>query len=103
MILRRARREDVSAIVALMRDDELDSGRETPEGEALPASYYAAFDARDRDPSHELTVAEVEGWVIGTFQLMFLAHLGSRGALVAQIESVFTSTAPRADTGSARR
>ena len=95
MILRRARRGDVPAIVALLRDDELGSGREAPEGEPLPDSYYAAFDAIDRDPSHELTVAELEGRVIGTFQLLFLAHLGSRGALVAQIESVHVHSSAR--------
>jgi GNAT superfamily N-acetyltransferase len=95
MIVRRARRDDVPAIVDLLRDDELGSGRESPAGEPLPSSYEEAFAAIDRDPSHELMVGELDGRVVATLQLMFLAHLGSRGALVAQIESVHVQSSLR--------
>jgi GNAT superfamily N-acetyltransferase len=95
VILRRARREDVPAVVDLIRDDELGSGRESPAGEALPDSYFAAFEAIDRDASHELIVGELDGRVVATLQLMFLTHLGSRGAVVAQIESVHVHSSLR--------
>ena len=73
MIVRRARREDVPAIVELLRDDDLGAGRESPAGEPLPRSYDVAFEAIERDPNSEL---------------MFLTHLSSRGGRVAQVESV---------------
>ncbi|MFI5347317.1 MAG: GNAT family N-acetyltransferase [Elusimicrobiota bacterium] len=88
MILRRARRADVPDLVALLRDDELGSGGESAEGEPLPDSYYAAFDAIDRDPAHELMIAEIDGRVAGSFQLTILPHLAGQGRPVAQIESV---------------
>jgi GNAT superfamily N-acetyltransferase len=95
VILRRARREDVPAIVDLLRDDELGSGRESPAGETLPDSYFEAFETIDRDPSHELIVGEFDGRVVATLQLMFLTHLASRGGTVGQIESVHVHSSLR--------
>ncbi|HEX8857593.1 MAG TPA: GNAT family N-acetyltransferase [Actinomycetes bacterium] len=42
---RRARREDVPAIVRLLADDPLGAGREAPGEAELPAAYWRAFDA----------------------------------------------------------
>lgn len=58
--LRRARREDVPAIVAMLADDPLGAQRERFE-DPLPASYRAAFEAIDADPNQELVVASHEG------------------------------------------
>jgi GNAT superfamily N-acetyltransferase len=88
VILRRARRDDVPAIVALFQDDFLGAGREVPKGAALPASYYSAFDEIDADPRCELVVAEEDGRVVGTMQATVLTHLGSRGAKSLQLENV---------------
>jgi GNAT superfamily N-acetyltransferase len=85
MELRRARREDVAAIVALYADDFLGAARETP---AALDGYYAAFDEIARDPSHELIVAERDGRLVGTFQLTFIRHLSHGGSRVAQVEAV---------------
>jgi GNAT superfamily N-acetyltransferase len=85
MELRRARPEDLGAIVALYADDELGAARETPD--ALDR-YQAAFDAIARDPNQELVVAEEGGAVVGTFQLTFIPQLGHGGGKVAQLEAV---------------
>lgn len=85
MKLRRARRQDVAAIVALYADDALGAARETP---AELDSYYAAFDAIVGDANQELVVAELDGEVVGTFQITFIRQLSHRGGKVAQIESV---------------
>ncbi|HEY1588009.1 MAG TPA: GNAT family N-acetyltransferase [Polyangia bacterium] len=85
MNIRRARRDDVPAIVALYADDMLGAARETPH--ALDV-YYAAFDALDGDRNHELVVGELDGRIVATLQLTFIQHLSHRGGKVAQVEAV---------------
>ena len=53
--IRRARRDDVGAIVHMLADDPLGQGRERLE-DPLPASYLAAFDALEL-LHHNLTLA----------------------------------------------
>ena len=55
--IRRARREDVGIIIALLADDPLGGGRERIE-DPLPQSYFMAFERVDRDPNIQLVVAE---------------------------------------------
>jgi ribosomal protein S18 acetylase RimI-like enzyme len=85
--IRRARRDDVEAIVAMLADDPLGATRERIE-DPLPASYFAAFDALDRDPNIQLVVAEEQGGVVGCLQLCVLPGLSSQGASRALIEDV---------------
>ncbi len=87
IVFRRAKRADVPDIVRMLADDELGSQRECYET-PLPESYYKAFEKIDRDPDHELIVAEQNGEIIGTLQLMFLASLSYQGGLRSQVESV---------------
>ena len=85
--LRPARREDLEAIVAMLANDPLGSGREDaslPLGEA----YLEAFDALDQDPNQLLTVAIAEGQVVGTLQLSFIPGLARTGMWRGQIEAV---------------
>jgi GNAT superfamily N-acetyltransferase len=85
LTVRRARRDDVTAIVALIAADQLGAGRETPDD---PAPYLAAFDAIDADANQYLAVAEFGGALVGTLQLTFLPGLSHRGGWRAQIEAV---------------
>jgi ribosomal protein S18 acetylase RimI-like enzyme len=86
--IRRARREDVPAIIAMLADDRLGSARERIE-DPLPPSYYKAFEAVDRDPNIELVVAaDGEGGVVGCLQLCVLSGLSSQGASRGLIEDV---------------
>lgn len=78
---------DVPAIVRMLADDEISAQRERFET-PLPQAYYDAFEAIDRDPNNELIVAEVDGEVIGTLQLMFLPSISYQGRTRAQVESV---------------
>jgi len=84
---RRATRADLPSIVWMLADDELGGQRERVET-PLPESYYTAFQQIDKDPNHELIVAERDGEVIGTLHLMFLPSVSFQGGLRAQIESV---------------
>ena len=85
--IRRARRDDVAAIVAMLADDPLGSGRERIE-EPLPSSYFRAFEAVEKDPNIQLVVAEEGGAVVGCLQLCILPGLSSQGSSRALIEDV---------------
>src|SRR6476659_2855010 len=86
--IRRARRDDVGAIVAMLADDSLGSARERIE-DPLPPSYFQAFERVERDPNIRLVVAEDgEGAVVGCLQLCILPGLSSQGASRGLIEDV---------------
>jgi ribosomal protein S18 acetylase RimI-like enzyme len=85
--IRRARREDVDRIVAMLADDALGRGRERI-GTPLPDSYFEAFARLDADPNIKLVVAEEAGAVIGCLQLCILPGLSSEGAYRGLLEDV---------------
>jgi ribosomal protein S18 acetylase RimI-like enzyme len=86
--IRRAHSGDVGAIVAMLADDPLGSGRERLQ-DPLPPSYYQAFERVDRDPNIQLVVAQdADGAVIGCLQLCILPGLSSQGASRGLIEDV---------------
>lgn len=88
IIIRRARREDVGVIVAMLADDALGSTRERLE-DPLPPSYFRAFETLAHDPHIQLVVAEgADGIVIGCLQLCILPGLSSQGASRGLIEDV---------------
>jgi len=84
---RRARAEDVPAIVHLLADDPLGRTRERDE-RPVPPSYLEAFAAIDRDPNQELVVACRDAEVVGVLQLTFMPSLTYQGGWRAQIEGV---------------
>lgn len=87
LTFRRAKQDDLPAIVRLLAEDALGRQRERFES-PLPDSYDRAFSHIDGDSNHELIVAELEGRVVGTLHLMFLPSISFQGGLRAQIESV---------------
>lgn len=91
---RRARADDLPAIVAMLADDTLGRTRESP-GLPLDARYLAAFEAIDADANQMLVIAECEGAVAGCLQISFIPGLSRRGAWRALIESVRVASATR--------
>ena len=91
---RRAVSDDLTAIVALLADDPIGSGRESV-GERLDPGYADAFAAIERDPKQLLVVAERGGTVIGCLQLSFIPGLTRRGMWRGQIEGVRVAAAER--------
>ncbi len=87
VVVRRARRDDVAAIVALLADDHLGAEREVVSDPPAP-SYLDAFDAIDKHSNILLAVAEMGGEVVGCLQIDYLPGLSRRGAWRGQIEAV---------------
>lgn len=81
--IRRARREDLDGILALLRRD---SFTWRPEDAAF--NYGPAFQAIDANPDNELIVASLDGEIVGTLQLTFIPGLSFRGGWRAQVEAV---------------
>ena len=94
LVFRRARSDDLPAIVTLLADDVIGRDRESA-GEGLDPSYVDAFAAIDRDPNQLLAVAERAGQVIGVLQLSFIPGLTRRGMWRGQIEGVRVAAAER--------
>lgn len=85
LTFREARRDDVSAIVALLADDHLGQGRE---GQDM-TPYLEAFDAISREGGNLVIVGEDEkGAVVATYQITFISGLSLSAARRAQMESV---------------
>ena len=89
--IRRARRDDVAPIVAMLADDALGRARERIE-DPLPQCYFRAFESVENDPNIQLVVAEEGDAVVGCLQLCILPGLSSQGASRALIEDVRVAT-----------
>ncbi len=83
--IRRATREDLPAIVAMLADDPLGAARETP-GDLTP--YLAAFARIEADPQQHLVVAERHGRTVGTLQLTLVPGISRQGSTRTIIEGV---------------
>ncbi|MFF4593720.1 GNAT family N-acetyltransferase [Amycolatopsis sp. NPDC001319] len=83
--VRKARRDDVEAIVRMLVDDQLGATRDSAD-DLEP--YLRAFDAIDADPQQLLVVATSNDEPVATLQLTIIPGLARQGALRGQIEAV---------------
>jgi len=91
-LVRRARPEDLPAIVRLFVIPDVGNVKNERPETPLPAAYADALAAIDADPNNMFMVAELEGRIVGVFQLTIIQQLTNQGARVAQIESVVVDT-----------
>jgi GNAT superfamily N-acetyltransferase len=89
LIFRLATRADIPDIVRMLADDVLGAEREAT-GAVLSDKYLLAFERIAADPQQELTVVEMNGEIVATFQLTFIQGLTYEGGLRAQVEAVRT-------------
>ncbi|MEF2070509.1 GNAT family N-acetyltransferase [Consotaella aegiceratis] len=87
LIVRLATPDDLDALIALFADDQL-GGHGDSADPALRPAYLAAFERIAASPSQHLYVAELEGAVVGTFELTLSTDLVERGATKAILEAV---------------
>ncbi|HEX2629677.1 MAG TPA: GNAT family N-acetyltransferase [Chitinophagaceae bacterium] len=85
---------DVPIIVRMLADDTLGSQREKS-SDAISDKYIKAFERIVADPNQELTIVEMDGEIVATFQLSFIQYLTYEGGIRAQVEAVRTSSSHR--------
>jgi GNAT superfamily N-acetyltransferase len=90
--IRPAIESDLPAVIALLADDVLGAGRETPD-DLTP--YLAAFDRVRADPNQLLVVVTRGDTVIGTLQLSVVPGLSRRGRTRSIIEAVRVHSSER--------
>jgi GNAT superfamily N-acetyltransferase len=83
--IRKARRDDIEAIVRMLVDDQIGATRDSTD-DLDP--YLRAFQAIDADPNQLLIVATSDDEPIGTLQLTIIPGLARSGALRGQVEAV---------------
>jgi len=83
MIIREATAEDLSAVLELYAQPQLDDGQRLSLEEA-----EAVFDQMRAYPHYRLYVAELRGRLVGTFTLLIAKNLSHLGASSAVVESV---------------
>lgn len=86
-LFRRARLEDLPAIVALYADDDLGRGREDA-SLPLDAGYLKAFAQIESDANQLQAVAVIEQRVVGVAQMTFIPGLTRKGMTRVQVEGV---------------
>ena len=85
MIIRRALREDLAKIVALLVDDVLGKAQDHA---VVDEAYEKAFEAVQADPRNELVVVEDGGEVVACLQVTYIPGLGRHGAERTLVEAV---------------
>jgi GNAT superfamily N-acetyltransferase len=83
--IRTANRDDLDAVVELLRRDSVTAGPQEP---GLSAAQIEAFDTIAAHPDNEVVVATLGGEVVATLQLTFIPGLTFQGAWRAQVEGV---------------
>ncbi len=78
---------DLPQIVQMLADDHLGKTTEVYT-DPLPENYYLAFRDIQQDNRQELMVAELDGAIVGTFQLSYLPYLINQGGCRALVEAV---------------
>lgn len=81
---RPATRDEVPAIVALLRDDTLGAAREAED----PAPYLAAFDRMAEEGANQIIAGVADGQVVACYQITFITGLSLHAARRAQVEGV---------------
>ncbi|MBL0318916.1 MAG: GNAT family N-acetyltransferase [Alphaproteobacteria bacterium] len=92
ILMRKAVREDVPVIVALLTNDFLGKNRESLDDLHV---YYQAFEAIDNDKDQLLVMAEMNQELVGTLQITYTRNMSFRGSLRAVLEGVHVHDAYR--------
>jgi ribosomal protein S18 acetylase RimI-like enzyme len=87
VLFRKARHEDLRAVLELLNDGKVANVLERIE-DPLPPVYDDAFAAVEADPNQLLLVGEVDGRIVASLQLTFIPGIAHQGAWRAQVEAV---------------
>ena len=87
LIFRKAKKNDLDAIVDLLLNDILGRARESID-ESSMKKYLSAFEKIDSDPNQYLMVCELNDQIVATCHLTLMPSLTFCGSLRLQIEAV---------------
>jgi len=87
VLFRKARLEDLRAILELLNDGKVGNVLERIE-DPVPRLYTDAFALLDGDPNQRLLVGEIDGRIVTSLQLTFIPGIAHQGAWRAQVEAV---------------
>jgi GNAT superfamily N-acetyltransferase len=82
---RTATKADLPVITAMLADDEIAENRENA---SVPECYSQAFAAMAKEVFNRMLLAERDGKIVGSLQLVFIPGLSRNGTRRALIESV---------------
>jgi GNAT superfamily N-acetyltransferase len=91
LVFRLANEEDLIDIVRMLADDPIGATREKFDNN-LSDNYIKAFKNIQSDSNQELTIVELNGEKVATFQLTYIQYLTHQGGLRAQVEAVRTNS-----------
>jgi GNAT superfamily N-acetyltransferase len=89
---RTAAEADLPAILAMLADDEIAESRESA---SVSDEYTAAFAAMAKEVYNRMLLAEIDGKIVGSLQLVFIPGVSRNGSKRALIESVRVKSAMR--------
>jgi GNAT superfamily N-acetyltransferase len=93
--IREARKDDLARLVELMEAMTITTSTVEVGGASSLADYEKVFEQIDRDPNHHLIVAELDGQVVGSADLMIVPNLSHRGLPWAVMENVIVDESMR--------
>ncbi len=85
LTFRKAEKKDLPAVVALLADDDIAENRETG---AVSPEYERAFAEMAADHANSILLAEQNGEIVGSLQLVIVPTLSRHGTKRALIEAV---------------
>jgi GNAT superfamily N-acetyltransferase len=89
---RMAAEADLPTIMAMLADDEIAENRENA---SVPDHYREAFEAMAKEVFNKMLLAEVDGKIVGSLQLVFIPGVSRNGTKRALIESVRVRSSAR--------
>ena len=89
IIIRPAKEQDLRAVVAILASDAIGGHGDTTDENTF-ADYLQAFRTLEQTPRETLYVAECDGEIVGTFQILLTTTLTGRGATSMIVEAVQT-------------
>ena len=88
---RYASEADLPTVIAMLADDEIAENRET----SVPDHYREAFAAMAQEVFNKMLLAEQDGKIVGSLQLVFVPGVSRNGTKRAIVESVRVRSASR--------
>ena len=95
IVIRNAEKNDLARVVELMKALIITTSKAEAEGASTLADYEKVFDRIERDPNHKLIVAEINGRLVGTADLVIVPNLSHRGLPWAVMENVIVDESVR--------